>query len=324
MISPPISILTLYLKNIQNGVIMFNLFDCHCDTLTKAMSTKQNLFKNNLHIDIERFNKFNKVIQVFAIWLDKEYLESPFISANKFIDFYNTQLEEYKQFISNDMDTRITGVLALEGAEAIEGDLDKLHYFYNRTVRLMTLTWNDKNAVGYGAMTNENNGLTPFGIEVVKEMNKLNMMIDVSHLNERGFYDIYNHSERSFIASHSNASNIFEHPRNLTKDQLRAIAESKSMVCINLFPEFIDGGRGKLDSIIKHIDFIMNIVGDRQIGLGCDFDGISYCPEELEDISKITILYNRIVEIWGKNVGDCIFYNNLHEYMSAQNIYIKK
>lgn len=296
---------------------MFKIFDCHCDTLTKAMWSQQNIYKNNLHIDIEKLNIFEKAIQIFAIWLDRPYLDNAYENTIKAIDFFNAQTEEYKEHISKNInENKIGAILSVEGGEAIEGSINKLITLYEKGIRLMTLTWNYKNEIGNGALSGFDEGLTDFGINVVKEMNKLNMVIDVSHLNIKGFWDVYNSTDKPFIATHSNSFAICSHPRNLKDEQLKAIAESNSMVGINLYPVFVDGERGSLDNIMRHFDYVMNIVGDKNIGIGCDFDGISLCPEDISDVTKLDILYNRINRVWGSEVANNIFFNNMYNFFN--------
>lgn len=298
---------------------MFKIFDCHCDTLTKAMWSNQNLYKNNLHIDIEKLKCFEKAVQIFAIWLDKKYLGNAYENTLKAIDFYNSQIEEYGNYISKNInENKIGAFLSLEGGEAVEGSIEKLDMLYEKGVRLMTLTWNYKNEIGCGVMSGIDEGLTDFGKKVVREMNKLNMFIDVSHLNVKGFWDVCEISDKPFIATHSNSYTICRHQRNLNDSQLKAMAETNSKIGINLYPPFIDGEKGSLNSIIRHIDHIMNIAGDKNIGIGCDFDGITICPDGIENVTKLYILYDRVKAVWGRKVADDIFYNNMYDFFNGK------
>ncbi len=292
---------------------MINFFDCHCDTLTKALFSNKELYKNDLHIDIERLEKYGSVVQIFAIWLDSPYLKAPFENTVKAIDFFEKQKAKYSRHITDDFsdDKRIRAILSIEGGEAIEGDIDKLHFFKDRGIRLMTLTWNYENEIGFGAATGSDKGLKDIGKAVVKEMNDMDMLIDVSHLNEKGFWDVYNISEKPFIATHSNSKALCPHLRNLTDDQIRAMSERGCMVGINLYPPFVDGQKGSTENILRHIDHIMDIMGENNVAIGCDFDGISICPEEIGDVSRLYVLYNRIRDIWGARIADNIFYYNM-------------
>lgn len=305
--------------NSGSEFFMFKIFDCHCDTLTKAMWSNQNLYKNSLHIDIEKLKCFEKAVQIFAIWLDEKYLNNAFDNTLKAIDFYNSQIKEYGEYISRNInENKIGAILSVEGGEAVEGSIDKLALLYDKGVRLMTLTWNYKNEIGNGALSGFDEGLTDFGKSVVREMNRLDMVIDVSHINVKGFWDVYEISEKPFIATHSNSYSVCPHPRNLNDDQLKAVAETNSKVGINLYPPFVDGEKGKIDSVIRHIDHIMNITGDKNIGIGCDFDGITVCPEGIEDVTKLHLIYDRVRKVWGSKTADDIFYNNMYGFFSGK------
>lgn len=301
---------------------MIKLFDCHCDTLTKAMEYHQNLYDNKLHNNIKRLNNFESPVQIFAIWLENQYLSRAYKNTLSAIDFFNNQIKKYSDFITTDYSdtTKLRAILSVEGGEACEGSVEKLHDLYQKGVRFMTLTWNHKNQIGSGALSEHGDGLTIFGKQVVKEMNRLNMTIDVSHLNEQGFWDVYELSEKPFIASHSNAYSICRHLRNLKREQIVAIKNCNGIIGINLYPVFIDGDKGKTDNILRHIDYIINITGGNNIALGCDFDGISYCCEEIRNVSELDYLYNCILNAFSKDIADKIFYDNMHQFIVENKI----
>lgn len=301
---------------------MNKLFDCHCDTLTKAMEYHQNLYDNKLHIDIKSLNKFDSPVQIFAIWLEKQYLSRAFRNTLEVIDFFNEQTKKYSEYITSDYNetNKLRAILSVEGGEAIEGSIEKLNILYEKGIRLMTLTWNYKNEIGSGALSECGDGLTEFGKRVVREMNKLNMVIDVSHLNEKGFWDVYNITDKPFIATHSNAYTICRHPRNLKSQQIRAIMETDGIIGINLYPVFIDGEKGKTDNILRHIDYFLNITDGNNIAMGCDFDGIGICPENIENVSDLPYLYNIVSDKFTKNIADKIFYDNMNEFIIKNKI----
>ncbi len=301
---------------------MNKLFDCHCDTLTKAMEYHQNLYDNKLHIDIKRLNKFKSPVQIFAIWLEKQYLSRAFDNTLKVIDFFNEQKIKYSEYITSDYNdiNRLRFILSVEGGEAVEGSLEKLNILYEKGIKLMTLTWNYKNEIGSGALSECGDGLTEFGKSVVREMNKLNMLIDVSHLNEKGFWDVYNITEKPFIATHSNAYALCRHPRNLNNRQIKAIVEADGIIGINLYPVFIDKGKGRTDNILKHIDYFLNITNGGNIALGCDFDGIEVCPEDIKNVSDLQYLYEIVSDKFSNNIADKIFYDNMNEFIIKNKI----
>lgn len=295
---------------------MFKIFDCHCDTLTRAMTEKSELYDNSLHIDLKRLGVFDKAVQNFAIWLDEPYIKNAFENTSKAIDFYNEQMEKYKAKISKNFKS----FLSVEGGEAAEGSMEKLCLLSDKGIRLMTLTWNYKNEIGCGALSGFDEGLTDFGKGVIVKMNEIGMLIDVSHLNIKGFKDVAELSTRPFIATHSNSFGICPHPRNLSDDQLKTMRDMGCAVGINIYPPFVDGKNGSLENILKHIWHIAEIVGEKKVGLGCDFDGIAVCPEGIEDISCVYKLYERISEVWGKGFADDVFYNNMYAFFKEQGI----
>lgn len=300
---------------------MYTFVDLHCDTITAAYEREQNFLKNNLHIDIERLSKFKSPTLVFAIWLSKKYYKNAFYMTNKMIDFFEKQIEENKDFISkvkcfDDInDEKINALLSIEGGESIEDNIENLYHFFNRGVRILTLCWNYENNIGFGAFTKSEQGLKTFGKDVVRVMNDINMVIDVSHLNEAGFWDLYKISKKPFIATHSNSYSVCKHFRNLKDDQLRAIKDCGGIVGINLYPKFLTTKENATEGdIFRHIDYMSNIIGIDRICLGGDFDGIEDTPLNIGDISQYSMLLKRIEEIYGKDILDKIAYKNFYNF----------
>ena len=300
---------------------MYTFVDLHCDTIIAAYEREQNFLKNNLHIDIERLSKFKSPTQVFAIWLSKKYYKNAFYMTNKMIDFFEKQIEENKDFISkvkcfDDInDEKINALLSIEGGESIEDNIENLYHFFNRGVRILTLCWNYENNIGFGAFTKSEQGLKTFGKDVVRVMNDINMVIDVSHLNEAGFWDLYKISKKPFIATHSNSYSVCKHFRNLKDDQLRAIKDCGGIVGINLYPKFLTTKENATEGdIFRHIDYMSNIIGIDRICLGGDFDGIEDTPLNIGDISQYSMLLKRIEEIYGKDILDKIAYKNFYNF----------
>lgn len=268
--------------------------DAHCDTIQKICDARKELKENDLHIDLKRLQNLNH-IQVFAAFIDKENdVLSPFQRANQLIDRFFEETGKNCDIIEHTINTaqakecvsngKTAAFLSIEGGEALEGSLDNLDYFYNRGVRLLTLTWNYDNEL----CTNE--GLTTFGKEVVKRMNKLGMLVDVSHIPENGFRDVARICDAPFCASHSNAFSLKEHKRNLNDEQIKAIIKAGGCIGINLYTEFLTDGVCKAEDVFKHIDHILNLGGENAIGLGADFDGMDSLPEGIHGIESIPYL----------------------------------
>ena len=301
---------------------MYNFADLHCDTITALYERNQKLFKNNLHIDIDRLKIYKNPTQIFAIWLSKKYYKNAFNITNKMLDFFEKQILENNKYIKkatcyDDIikSDKINAFLSIEGGESIENNLDNIAHFYKRGVRIFTLCWNFENNLGFGAFTRSDEGLKPFGKKAVKIMNDLNMVIDVSHLNEAGFWDLYKISKKPFIATHSNAYSVCNHYRNLNDNQLKAIKEYSGIVGINLYPKFLtDKDIATEEDIFRHIDYMANILGIDKICLGSDFDGIEETPLNFNDISKYKPFFYKLENIYGKDIAEKIAYKNFYNF----------
>ena len=156
---------------------MFGFIDAHADTISRALLPQHNagLFSNNLHVDFERLLEFGTPVQVFALWCADRFVENAFEQTNIMIDFFESEVAKHSDIIEialdlNDIErnarnNKISAILAIEGGEALMGELDNIDHFYNRGVRIMTLTWNRENELGFGQATNSAEGLKPFGVE---------------------------------------------------------------------------------------------------------------------------------------------------------------
>ena len=175
------------------------------------------------------------------------------------------------------------GVLSIEGGEMLEGSLERLREFDDTCrLRMIALTWNNENEIGYPAKGGSAEGLKPFGLELLKAMDERGILPDASHLNEKGFWDIYEHAALPPIASHSNLKKYCGHFRNLTDEQVKAVIEKRGFIGINFYSSFLaEDGRATLDDVLRHIDGIAQLGGIDVLGFGSDFDGIEAWPEGL-------------------------------------------
>jgi membrane dipeptidase len=190
----------------------------------------------------------------------------------------------------------LAAILHFEGAEAIDPDLDVLEVFYRAGLRSLGLVWSRANAFAYGVhfkyphSPDTGPGLTDAGRKLVRACNRLGILIDLSHLNEQGFWDVANLSDAPLVATHSNAHAICSSTRNLTNKQLDAIKESKGMVGVNFARCFLrEDGQDidtPLESIVHHINYLVEYLGIDHVGLGSDFDGAPI-PEELGDVAGL-------------------------------------
>jgi membrane dipeptidase len=185
-------------------------------------------------------------------------------------------------------DGRIGFLTLMEGADPVESP-DKLGEFYERGVRIIGLTWNDKNRFASGNNTEE--GLSDEGRELIKKMNELHITLDLSHINEKGFWEAVGLTTLIPIASHSNARSLTDHPRNLKDDQLFAISERGGVIGIVLYNQFLRTGDNMptLEDVFAHADYIINLCGEDHVGIGSDMDGarVEDFPEDLRKISDL-------------------------------------
>ena len=175
--------------------------DAHCDTVVKAMEAGENMLEFSGQLNLEKLAAYGSVVQIFAIWLEPKYYSIAMRQTVKYLDYYLEQMERYKDrvgmvkrfsdILENKKQGRLSAILSLEGGEALEGEIAALRMYHRLGVRLMTLTWNHRNALADGvAERGTGGGLTTFGKAVVKEMEQLGMLVDVSHLTDAGFYDV--------------------------------------------------------------------------------------------------------------------------------------
>ena len=203
-------------------------------------------------------------------------------------------------------------MLGIENGLAIEHSLDKLRHFADRGIVYMTLCHNGDNDICDSARgCNTHNGVSEFGEQVIKEMNRLGIMVDMSHAGEKSFYDALEISEKPIVCSHSNSRILCDHPRNLTDDQLRAIAKKGGVVHTTFYHGFLQKtGEADILDGIRHLEHAIEIMGIDHVGIGTDFDGDGgVCGmRDASDIQQFTrqllrrrYSENDIAKIWGGN-----------------------
>ena len=265
--------------------------DAHCDTLFSLAVSHET---DHLMITPELLARGNVGIQTFAMFAgSKGPADHPYEKAA-------AMLAEAKKYpvpmiagnLPDEPPLTPHGVLAIEGGEILEGKMERLAEFDDDIrLRLIALTWNNENEIGYPAAMGPEKGLKPFGLQLLGEMDRRGILADVSHLNERGFWDIVEHMELPPVASHSNCRALCDVFRNLTDDQIRAVIEKKGFIGINFFSAFLAKDRpATLDDVLAHIDHIAEMGGIDVIGFGSDYDGISRWPEGLGDASTFPML----------------------------------
>ena len=278
--------------------------DAHCDTLTKAYDEGCPLYKNNCRLDFSRLKQNGCILQFMAIWTKPEYTpDDAYRRCLSVLDFYYKSIKgDINTVISpqNICSDKLNILLSVEGGSILNGDIKRLYTLYKKGIRAITLTWNDDNCIS-GGIENDRTGLTPFGREVVKEMHNLGMIVDVSHISQKGFWDTAEISDYVF-ASHSNCKSVCNHKRNLTDGQIKCIIEKDGFIGINFYSDFLNKNGATLDDIKRHKDHILSLGGERVIGMGSDFDGMDKLPDGIkgaENMPKIADIFCKKDMLYG-------------------------
>jgi len=283
--------------------------DAHCDTLTAILEQQRHLgeYSGKGHLDLPRLKTGGIKVQFFAAFIAPQFKSFALHRALELIDLYYREIEaNNKDIVHIENSTgiydalaagKIASLLSVEGGEALECSLEVLRMLYRLGVRSLTLTWNNRNELGDGVFeVKAGGGLTSFGFAVVKELNCLGMLVDISHLAEKGFWEVLKISGQPVMASHSNCKALCANPRNLSDQQIEALAEKGGVMGITYVPDFLGGKEASVKEVLDHIDHAVSIGGVECVGLGSDFDGMVQPPSGLEDCSKISIITRGLIE----------------------------
>jgi membrane dipeptidase len=322
--------------------------------------------KLKTHTDIRRMKAGGLGAEFFAIYVGKEYVTKrasegggPARRALDMIGVVNEQIRKYPDSLEKASTAadirrivrsgRIAALMGIEGGHAIEDSLHALKAFYDLGVRYMTLTHTNTNdwADSEGDINNpgvqHHNGLTDFGRKVVLEMNRIGMMVDISHVADKTFYDVIATTRAPVIASHSSARAIAAHPRNMNDDMLRAIAKNGGVVMVNFYDGFLDPrkaelalkervmfeeltrkyagdskrvqseidqwrkssnpGKTPMSVLVDHFDHVAKVAGIDHVGIGSDFDGVPFTGLP-EGMEDISKLPNLTYELMKRGYSD--------------------
>ncbi len=279
---------------------MKSIVDLHCDTIMRFYKGEH--FRDmQAHITREKILKSGVMAQCFAIFVPtndaaerdgiidgpQEYFDKAYAAFHRELELNSDILRQaftVEDILRNKEEGIISAILTVEDGVNIDGKLENIDKFYELGVRMVALTWNYENSIGFPNSKNpelHRLGLKPFGIDAVRRMNELGIIVDVSHLSEGGFWDVAKYSNKPFIASHSCARAISSHSRNLTDEQLRAIAEHGGVVGINFATAFLREGvnygdevTSTYEEVAQNLLYMKKVAGTDILAFGSDFDGI--------------------------------------------------
>lgn len=299
------------------------LFDLHCDTLSKAEKHRLSPFYNDSLMFSFGRAPFSCHRQVMAIWssntLDDEAAWENFQRVLSYTE------EAWKK---TPLQKSLRPVLAVEDARLVGHDLSRLDFLYEKGVRLLTLTWKGISPIG-GAWDTEE-GLTPFGRELILRAAALGMAIDLSHASDRLFAEALalsagdRHTKGQsdqkpirFLASHSNSRTLCPHRRNLTDDMFRALSKKGGLVGVSLVPQHLrENGRAALSDVIGHFLHFLSLGGEDTVAFGSDFDGIDSLPEGINGVESLPLLYDALAKETSSAVADKVFFENAERFFA--------
>ncbi|RHW36364.1 membrane dipeptidase [Neobacillus notoginsengisoli] len=299
------------------------LFDAHCDALLKMFEDKSILFKNSpsLQANLEGIRKAGIKVQCFAIYVPSDIKqEEKFKAAEQMARIFHEKVigssesvvqVRNKKEIDRLKNDEIGAMLTLEGCDAIGDDMSKLVKLLDYGVASVGLTWNWANAVADGVMEKRGRGLTQFGRKVVKLLNQKKIWCDVSHLSERGFWDVMELADFP-VASHSNSYTKCPHPRNLKDDQIRSLIRGDSVMGLTFVPYFLTtSGNAHISDILSHLDHICSLGGENHVGFGSDFDGIDQTVVKLSEMGQYLNVINELQKYYSEIQIEKFLYKNM-------------
>jgi membrane dipeptidase len=289
--------------------------DLHCDTLLlKNFPDKPDtLARNTWNVDFEKMKKGNCLTQFFAVFLPTpDYFRKNSLPIPDDWDYAAARIADlklevsqhpdhirmaygYDDICSNRNDGCMSAMLTIEDGRLVNGDPDNICRLYDMGVRLITLTWNNPNCMGFPQTSDPERmalGLTDFGKQSVEVMQDKGIIVDVSHLSDGGFWDVMKISRRPVVASHSDSRELCPHTRNLTDDMIRALADRGGACGINFFPDMLCGAGGvaRISDMIRQLRHLIDVGGEDFPMIGTDFDGFDG-EVEIGSCDKMPLLF---------------------------------
>lgn len=309
----------------------FALIDLHCDTLTDWKYTTtgnpDTLDDPKRVLSLTAMPAGVHWAQFYAIFIPDEQRGQ---AAIEYFDFnrenFDRQMEKFSDRVAPcrscaDMEAafsqnKTAAFLTIENGSALAGDLSRVQVLADAGVRAMTLVWNGENEIGSGHTTDH--GLSDFGKAVIPEMERLGILVDVSHLNDPGFFDLLEVAKKPFLATHSNARAIAGHKRNLTDEMIREMVRRGCLIGLNYFVKFLqdDGEVKSLDDLYRHVCHFFDLGTSKNLALGSDFDG-AVLPECLNTPAKAAGIYEYLLSRGvSQELADGILYQNARRFFA--------
>ncbi|OAB41409.1 dipeptidase [Paenibacillus glacialis] len=285
---------------------MRRVVDFHCDVLCKMTENTTMSFLNDNRLDVtyERLHQGGVILQCFAIYLSEKWGQPRFEYILNGIDIFRNRVIpsgdgvewlRWKDEVNQFGNGKPWGMLSIEGADGLEGNMFNVRTAYELGVRFLGLTWNYANWAADGVLEPRNGGFTKKGRQLIELCNDIGMLLDVSHLSQEGFWELVEMTKRPFIASHSNAYAICSHARNLSDKQIQAIVAIDGRIGLTFVPLFVKAGVRVTTphDLVPHIEHMCELGAEKHLMFGSDFDGIESWIEDLEHPGK----YPKLAEV---------------------------
>ena len=295
-------------------------FDAHCDTVYRCFETGEKMQSNTGHISLEKAETFESYAQIFTFFwsADKVPQEGMLSVLKKMHDIFEAELEANSDIMAHCRTSgeirqngkKVSAVLSIEGADLLECDPDNIELAKQWGVRLINPTWNCANALSGTHCRESDRGLSDLGRAFVKTAAQADILMDVSHISEKGFWDLVEISEKPVVASHSNSRAVFDHSRGLTDDQFKAICQTGGVVGLNFYTDFV-GEDPAIDDLIRHLEHFLDLGGEKHVGLGGDLDGCESTVCEITGFQDVPKLYAALENRgYSNELLEDIFWNN--------------
>ena len=302
--------------------------DAHCDFLYYMYRRGYAFLEpvKDQAVSLPAMRAGGAALQLFAAWIDPDDGVSPLQQCLCLIDAYKRLLSTTDALVpfSKDFDPacgKIATLLTIEGGEALMGKTENLRLFRELGVRAMTLTWNASNELACPAMTRLDKGLSALGREIVREMERIGVALDVAHLSDRGIDDALDWTGAPIFSSHTNARAVYAHRRSLSDRHIREIARRGGVIGVNYFsPQLVRSGRASLADVVRHIAHVAAIGGPGCVMLGSDFEGMdvqSY-PVGLSSWADVPALLDELARAgFSRQEIENIAYGNLARFLKS-------
>lgn len=298
------------------------LLDGHCDTAFELWRRGESLLHNTCHVDLEKADRLENYAQIFAFCSyagqegvfrrPEDALDLPLRYLRRELDSHSDRIaaaDDAESVLAAWKAGKTAALLSLEGPESIGCAPERLFELRAQGFVMTTLTWNSDNALAGCHLSDT--GLLAQGRAFVRAAEECGILLDVSHLSERAFWQLCEAAQRPILASHSNCRALCGHSRNLTDDQLRAVAQLGGTVGLNLYPPFLGENAG-FDALLAHLEHMLSICGEGHVALGGDLDGCDELAAGFENVGSYVSFYDYLrSQGYGEDLLDRIFYENL-------------